>query len=398
MNQLRRSRLATIASKAGPVALGASLANALGYVLTVVAARQLGPAEFGAFSALLALVIIGSVAALAIQATVARDTARARPVGHAVLAGLGLAVVVGGALIAATPVLAGFLSLPSASAAAAAAIGIGVLAATGPALGVVQGREQFRELAFLVAGQAGLRVIGGLVGMAISPTAAGALAGIAAGLVVAAGLAWAIARPPLRGGTGTRAATMATLGSGGLLLGFVVMTNVDVFLARHVLSPEESGLYGAGAIFTKIAFWLPQFVPLVAFPALADPARRRGAIRLGLAAVIGCGAVLVAGSAMFSALAVDVVAGSQYADLAPWVAAFTTLGALFAVSQLLVYAHLASGDRATTAVVWAVLVGYVLVVETVATSLGGVLLPALGAATVVAVCGVFRESTSPARS
>lgn len=367
------------------------MANALGYVLTVVAARRLVPAEFGAFSALLALVIVGNVAALAVQATSARNIAQHRPTGATVGGGLLLAGVVGAGLAGGTPLLTEFLSLPSSASAVAAAVAIAAMTATGPALGVVQGHERFRLLGLLVAGQAALRVAGGLLGMAVSPTASGALVGMAAGLVCAGVIGWVVARPPLRPASGMWPAIFATLGAGGLLLGFIVMTNADVILARHVLTPEQSGIYGAGAIFTKIAFWLPQFVPLVAFPALADPARRRAAIRLGLIAVVGCGAALVVVAAVFARPAVMLVAGDQYLGLTPWVAGFTALGAVFAVSQLLVYAHLASGDRPTVVVVWCVLIAYIALVELTATSLAGVLFPALGAACVVALWGLGRE-------
>ena len=120
----QRPRLRRIIGTAGGVAAGASVANALGYVLTVIAARVLGPAEFGAFSALLALIIVGNVAALAIQATVARDIVRGRPTGGTVVGGLILAALVGGVLVVATPVVSAFLSLPSAAAAVAAVGGL----------------------------------------------------------------------------------------------------------------------------------------------------------------------------------------------------------------------------------------------------------------------------------
>jgi O-antigen/teichoic acid export membrane protein len=179
-----------------------------------------------------------------------------------------------------------------------------------------------------------------------------------------------------------------------MLLGFVLLTNADVFLARHVLPAQQSGLYAAGAVFAKIAFWLPQFVPLVAFPALTDPERRRGAVRLGLLAVVGCGTALVAGVAILSGPAVAVVAGDQYAALSPWAAWFTALGALLAVAQLLVYAHLASGDRLTTVVVWAILVTYIAVVELTADTLPGVLIPTMCSAVLVVVWGLLRERST----
>ena len=390
------SRVGTAIRSTGAVAVGTSVANALGYVLTVVGARVLGPAEFGAFGALLALVIADSVAALAVQATTARSTAKGQAVVPVIRAGLAIAVAVGLALGLLSPLLREFLQLSSVVPALAVAVGIAALTATAPALGIVQGAERFQVLAILVAGQALLRVSGGLIGMAIEPTAAGALVGIAAGLVVAGAGCWLVARPPLRPaqlhtlGMSIR----STLASGGMLLGFVLLTNADVFLARHVLPAQQSGLYAAGAVFTKIAFWLPQFVPLVAFPALTDPRRRRGAVRLGLSAVIGCGAALVAGVAVLPAVAVQIVAGDQYVALTPWAAWFTALGALLAVAQLLVYAHLASGDRLTTAVIWGILVAYVAVVELTADTLPSVLIPTMCAAALVVLWGLLRERST----
>ncbi|TDE07409.1 lipopolysaccharide biosynthesis protein [Jiangella asiatica] len=393
MPQLARRLLgAGLGSSAGTLAAGTSLANALGYVLTVAAARRLGPDEFGAFSALLALIVVGNVAALAVQATTARGAATGRPVAPAVRSGLVMAVVLGVGLCALSPVVSAALRLESVVPAIASAVAIAALAATAPSLGIVQGRERFRLLAALVSIQAALRVGGGLVGMALHPTASAALIGIAAGFMAAGFVAWAAARPPVsspRGGFAVR----ATLSSGAMLLGFVVLTNIDVMLARHVLPTEVSGLYAAGSIFTKIAFWLPQFVPMLAFPALADPERRRGAVALGVAAVAGCGAILTALTWAVADLAVDVVAGPDYGDVVAWVPGFSGLGALYALAHLLVYAHLARGDRWTTAVLWTVLTGYVLTVEIWAHDLSGVLVPGLVAAGMVVLWGLSRERT-----
>ncbi|MGH8773654.1 MAG: lipopolysaccharide biosynthesis protein [Jiangellaceae bacterium] len=393
MNQNRRTQLAARVATAGGVAAATSVANAIGYALTVLAARLLEPAEFGAFGALMALIIAGSVAALAVQATVAQARARREPVASAVRSGLVLALAMGLGLGLLSPALAAFLQLPSVVPVLAAAIGIAAMTATASAMGLVQGAERFTALGILVAGQAALRVGGGLSGMAIRPTASGALVGVAAGLVVGAFGAWLVARPPLRLRTRATfgASLRTTLAAGALLLGLVVVTNVDVFLARHVLSAEDSGFYVAGSVFTKIAFWLPQFVPLVAFPALTDPRRRRGAVRLGLLAIGGCGVGLVAVATVLAGPAVTVVAGARYADLSPWVPGFTALGALFAVAQLLVYAHLASGDLPTTAVVWGVLLSYVVIVELTATGVNGVLVPALSAAGLLVLWGLTRE-------
>jgi O-antigen/teichoic acid export membrane protein len=393
VKQNRRTRLAARVATAGGVAAATTIANVVAYALTVVAARILQPTEFGAFGAVLALIIAGSVPALAIQATVAQARARRESVASPVRSGLVLAVTTGLTIGLLSPALTAFLQLPSVVPVLAAAVGITAATATAPAIGLVQGAERFVALGVLVAGQAVLRVAGGLTGMAIRPTASGALVGVAAGFVVATVGAWLIARPPLDPATRETfvRSLRATLVAGALLLGLVLMTNADVVLARNVLSAHDSGFYVAGSVFTKIAFWLPQFVPLVAFPALTDPKRRHGAFRLGVLAVAGCGAALVVGTAVLAGPAVTIVAGSRYADLAPWIPAFTALGALFAVAQLLVYAHLASGDRPTTAVVWGVLLAYITVVELTADTLGGVLVAALSAASLLVLWGLTRE-------
>ncbi|PSL04076.1 O-antigen/teichoic acid export membrane protein [Haloactinopolyspora alba] len=388
----RQVRNAGLGGPAGVLAVGTSLANGLGYVLTVVGARRLGPAEFGAFSALLALIVVGNVAALAIQATTARAVATGRPAAPPVRAGLAVAMVLTAALAAVSPLLREGLHLPSVVAAIAAAVAIGGLAVAAPSLGIVQGRERFRLLAALLAIQAALRVGGGLVGIAIRPTATAGLIGIAAGFVLAAVVAWTVARPAAAGARSP--ALRATLSSGALLLGFVVLTNVDVMLARHVLPADASGLYAAGSIFAKVVFWLPQFVPMLAFPAMTDPARRRGAVTLGVLAVAASGGVLTLLAWLFSDTAVLLVAGDDYAELGPWVPGFAALGALYALAHVLVYAHLARGDRWTTAVLWTLLVGYVVVVETTAASLADVLVPGLVTAGAVVCWGLLREQAA----
>jgi O-antigen/teichoic acid export membrane protein len=376
---------------AGAVAVGTSVSNVLGYALTVVGARLLEPADFGAFSALLAVVIVGFVAALAAQATTARAAAGQASVGPSVTAALLLAVGVGLLASALSPALRAWLHLPSIAPALAVAVSVTALAVTAPALGLSQGRERFGSFAALLTTQNALRVGGGLVAMTIRPTVTSAVIGIAAGYLAAAVIGWVAARPPVSGAPGVPEALRATLASAALLLGFITLTNVDVILARHVLSEADSGVYAVGTIFTKIAFWLPQFVTMVAFPALVDPVRRRWALSRGVTIIVAAGAVGVAVSALLARPLVLLVAGSSYVDAATWVPGFTALGALYALAHLLVYAHLARGDRPTIAVVWASLTGYVIVVETTAETVAGVLLPGIAAATVIVAWGFVRE-------
>ena len=58
------------------------------------------------------------------------------------------------------------------------------------------------------------------------------------------------------------------------LLAFFALSNADVVIARSVLPDEASGLYAGGLILTKAVLFLPQFVVIVAFPALSTAAAR----------------------------------------------------------------------------------------------------------------------------
>ena len=65
------------------VAVALGVGQLLAYAQTLVAARTLDPAQFGAFQALLALLLIGNTIALATQAVTARHIVASDPVHRA---------------------------------------------------------------------------------------------------------------------------------------------------------------------------------------------------------------------------------------------------------------------------------------------------------------------------
>jgi O-antigen/teichoic acid export membrane protein len=135
VKQNRRTQLTAQVATAGGLAAATSIANVIAYALTVVAARLLEPTEFGAFGAVMALIIAGGVPALAVQATVARSRARREPVASAVRSGLALALATGLGLGLLAPPVAAFLQLPSVVPVLAAAVAVAAVTATAPAVG-----------------------------------------------------------------------------------------------------------------------------------------------------------------------------------------------------------------------------------------------------------------------
>ena len=343
----------------GGVALAVALAaaNLCGYAFNVGATRLLGPRSYGALGALLGLVLIYNVAALGLQAVVARRLAvtdpasRTRVFGQVVRDGLAVALGVGLLALVLAPATAQWLHLPSSAPALLLAGAMVPLTALGVLQGVLQGTERFGSLGLMYVVAALGKVGGGLLGVVVERSVTGAMVGLLVGSAAAAAGCWLWLRPPLvRAGGGQLFAETAHATHAFLAL--FVLTNVDVLLARHYLPERTAGLYAAGAVIAKGAFWLPQFVPVLAFPLMADPARRRNVVRLSMFAVAGAGVVVTAVCWLFGDLVVLAVGGARYDDLAPEAWWFAALGACFACAQLLLYGRVAAEDRFAAVAVW----------------------------------------------
>ena len=381
------------------VLVALTAANGLGYLLTVVASRRLGPEGYGALAALLGLVLVGNVLALGLQAVVARrvvaggvaDAARWAPrVTAAGAAALGVVALL------VSPAVVDLLHLGSAWPAVLLAATLVPLTVLGGQLGLLQGAERMHALAVLYVvggvGKVGGGVAGVLVGGSVTATMAGTALGAAAAAVVGAvqvrrALPAARSVAPLPAGVLAETAR-ATYSLGALF----TLTNVDVVLARSALPPREAGLYAVGAVVAKAAFWLPAVVSVVALPGLADPGRRQRTAGRALAAVAGCGLVVTAGCAVAGSWVVRAVGGSAYVGLAGTLWLFAAVGSLFAVAQVLLYSRIAAEDRRVAAPMWLLLVVEVTVVGLWWNgSPTEIVLVALATATVLVGLGVLAE-------
>jgi len=418
-----RGSLATLGRAGLAVTAATMAANLLAYLPPVLAARRLAPADLGALAAALALVAIATMPGVGLQTAVAVATARAAsPVTAARQAWL-CALACGGALLLATPVLAAALRLPLALPPLLAAMTVPAVLAGWP-LGLLQGSERFGRLAAGTVVLALGRYAGVLVGLAagFGLTGTFALAALVAWLLPPA-LSWlprtsalgaadpAPVRPPAasaaaaasasasgeatasggarasgdataqgeatasgegaraRGEGATAPATpgpklrgRAVFTAASASLAILVASYADLILARRLLPPGESGAYAVGAVLTRAAIWAPQVITIVALPRLV---RGGPALRIGLALVAGCGVVLVTGAAFAGNLLIRAVGGTRYATLAHLAPYFVLVGALYALSVLLLNAQLAAGARRPAAGVWASLAILVAVVAAV---------------------------------
>lgn len=350
------------------VGVATLVGNGAAYLLSMVAARILSQADFGALGALLGLLVILATLGISTQALAARRVATAnsdRPRVEEQLIRLsiflGLGVVVGG-IVVAWPVGI-ILTIPT----LAVATGIGSLGFViigSAAMGIAQGREEHTRLSLAFIANGGGRAIGGIIGVLVLASVTGVGVGIFLGCAVGALIAYRLVRRPEWKPFGTK------VGAGiGVELGHVVhalmvlftLTNVDVLLARFFLTEDQSGQYAVGVLLAKIAFFLPNAIVIVLFPKMsAEESRRTVYIATGLTAVVG--ATITAGAFVLGDLVARVLGGKQYVSMGEVIWLFALEGSAFALVQVLLYARLAAQDRKAVIAVWIALASLVSIV------------------------------------
>lgn len=360
-----RTSLRGLLRTAGGFAVAMAVMNVATYAFTIVAARVLGPAEYGAFGGLMGLLLVVNVLSLGLQATGARRVA-ARPQdrdlieAEVVAATLRSAVWLSLACLALAPLVTWALDLDDWWTALTLGVAAFPLTLMGGYAGILQGEQRWLPLAWVyLAMGLGRVVVGGAVLLAL-PSAFGALLGVAVAAVLPAVVGALALRRPARLPSPERARSAPVLrevaGNSHALLAFFALSGADVVAARIVLAPEEAGLYAAGLILTKAVLFLPQFVVVVAFPAMSRSDQQHRTYLRGLVVVAVLGALATGGTALLSDLALLFVGGQDYAEVGPLLWLFAALGTVFAMVQLMVYEVVARQHGASVHVVWAGLV------------------------------------------
>ena len=346
------------------IAIAMGVQNVAAYAFTIVAARQLGPAEYGAVASLMGLLMVVVVLSLGLQATGARKIAaeperRAEIESALMSATYRSALALGLVCLLLTPLITWGLDLDGWQPALMIGLSAVPLTIIGGQSGVLQGEHRWAPLGAIYLGVGlGRFAIGG-VAMLISPTVLGAMIGVAiAAWVPALVGAWAL------GHLGPGATTRATVergdqllrevfGNSHALLAFFALSNADVVVARVVFDDHVAGLYAGGLILTKAVLFLPQFVVVIVFPSMASATGRREVYLKGLLVVAVVGAVATLGALLLSDLALTFVGGSAYQEIEPLVGWFALLGTVLAMIQLMVYEVVARQQRASVSLLWA---------------------------------------------
>ena len=358
----------------GGVLLGvaAAVSNALGYALTILFTRSFGPAEYGALGALLGVGLIGGIPAGGMQYVLARRTAAHRlPLGSNERSGLLLALAVGGGLGALTvglsPAAKAFFHLDSVWPAVWLGAMLVPFVVTGALLGGLLGHEQYGRFATGQVVAAVARFLAGVVTAAVGLSDSGAMAALAVGTLLAALVVWQLSGPATwrrRAGHGWRRLLPDLWRSSSAIAGVIVLSNVDLLLARHFLSREESGQYALASLFAKACLWGAQFVPALVFPRLAGQGPGRGLLLRAAAAAAAVGGAGILLAAVAGGPIVRMVSGDDagYAGTVALAVPFAVLGTLWALVQLALLAAVATGDPRPGRLLWALVTVEVLVI------------------------------------
>jgi len=311
---------------------GAALAaNALALLFTVVFARLLGTDGYGELATCVSAFLILAVAGSALQVAAARDVAAGR-YGHgpdlaAVVHRWMRSVVIGGSIATAAALAlhdpigalldiearwAASLTVP----AAAAWLGLCLLR------GALQGEGRIGTVGWSIVGEAGGRIVFGLVLVLAGADVFGAFLGtpltfLVTGLVLLRALGPGHAAPASGFGALVRTAWAPIAG----LTLLMALQNVDVILAQHRLADDPAGSYAAAAIAAKVLVWVAVGLALQVVP---EASRRATAGDSPFAplrnALLVLGALAVPVALLYVAvprLVLELAFGEAYGDAAP---------------------------------------------------------------------------------
>jgi O-antigen/teichoic acid export membrane protein len=340
----------------GVIVVGAGLAvpQVLAYAASVIAARILVPAEFGAFGAMQGITQIGTPIGLAIQAVVARRLVKNSQNKHHDLLKFGLEVSI------AVMVLTLLVSFPLSGIFQidylVLALTIGAVAPfvfISTQLGIAQGKELYLKVAgiYIVFGIG--RSIAAIVGLLIYPELISVGIGFFGGTLLSVIFAHYILGNSNKFWKTVRAekGVSELYKAAQALIALYVLVNIDVLLARIVLSPAQSGVYTVGMLVAKIAFFMPQAITVVLFPKMGK--NDSSALRLAVLGTTIIGSAYVGFCYFTSEFVVNAIGGAGYSELYSEVWMFALEGSLFAVLQVLLYGRIAREDTKVSILLWA---------------------------------------------
>jgi O-antigen/teichoic acid export membrane protein len=363
----RSSVLSRMTMGASVMVVLALIASTLNYASNLIFSRILEPASYGDLTALLALLVVITVPTGAAQTVIAERVASNAAAGrierigyllrHALAHVLVIALAVSFIYTVSIPLVVDVLDLQAIGPALALAPLITLSFLLPVAMGVLQGLERYLALGLMLVAISVARIGFGVPWASMaSGGSGGALAGQAVGAAfVLFGAAWLLRQQLIGRGTGAassglrRRPDVRAVSASLAFIGFAVLSNLDILLAKLFLPSEEVGLYAALTTIGKVVMFLPGAVALVMVPnaARARHTRRDSARVLRIAGVLVAATAGIAAvpAALSPGLVVELMFGQEYKDATSGVLPIVCAGAGMALLYLLVVYTVAVEDR-----------------------------------------------------
>lgn len=349
---------------AGWLSLATVAVSAANYGFSLVMARVLEPGSFVSFVAVQSLLlVVGTGVMAAVPWVVARHVALAsrggedgpRKLGEYLSFGLS-ASVAQGVLVATLTAVVGWFIGGTALAVVSGVAGFALSMVAAP-VGFLQGQGRFGAIAILRLGEAALRIAVGLaLGILMSGTASGAVAGFPVGslALVAVGLLLCRAgfplRRPERGALLALLRQSASLGVVQILL--AALGAVDTVVAATAgLSPSEAYTYQIAALLGRVPMFLSIAIAQALYPSLAatdDDRTRRHDLTKAISVYLRAAWVVVLGAWTVPASLLTIAAGRDAAGVAETLRVTSLTGLVVGLLTIVVAAYQAR-MRSTTA-------------------------------------------------
>ncbi len=335
-----------------------TFAGFLSYLYQVYMGRALGPEEYSVFGALFAIFyMIGIIAqTLSTSATnfVSKFTGEGKQIGFFLSGSLKrmalLGLIVSVMFIGVSSGLVSFLRLAD----------INPVLALVPVLfltwispingGALRGVKRFKALGFVNVSSAFFKLVFGVLLVALGFGVAGALTGVAIGMLIALIISFVFLKPYfLPKNSYERDFRFTSFYSYSMpvllaMLAYSVPANFDVVLAKYFFSSQDAGLYTSASVLGKIIFFFPAGIYAVMFPLIAEKHARgentTNVLRKSLLYTAVLSGSVAMGYLMFPQIAVKVF-GAGYGAALPLVAPYGFAMFFFSLTTILMYYHLA---------------------------------------------------------
>lgn len=346
----------------GVLFLASVLANICNLLFWLFMARRLSAVDYGVLNALFSLLMILSLPATTIQTVAAKAvsqvfSARGFAEIKCFLLHFGKRVLAFALLFLlfftlASPAISGFLKIASPGLALLTGFVLFFSVISPLTIGVLQGSQKFLSLSLNTILSALLKLVLAAALVLAGLKVKGALLGLGLAVLLTLGISflqlprqlWA-ARGNCWGSLKMEAIYGYTVGVFFSLLGWMVLTNVDVIMVKHFFSPEEAGWYSLAQMVGKVILFLPAVIGVVMFPKMSQAYSQKISARpLLLEGLWLTGSLCVIAGvfcSLFPAMVLKILTGSRIAVSVRLVPFFCIAMTLFALVNLFMYYNLA---------------------------------------------------------